>query len=739
MRRVPGATRQQTAERDGTTVVTPDKAPRPPFSLPLTDGGTRARHPRGLSLAGLSACLLLSACLGLGRQEGPKTTLEAGTTSVAVTFVAPWDDFVDSLSPGFTITGDKALERVLPTTARQDRRQLRAFAASLGVGVPQSFSTSIHTNAVDEEGKETTTSSRTRERKPGKAPEAAVSSVPGDRTAEEPQGLSAEVLENDPLLQYQTASSLFQEIRFLNNQLRFAPMHEGYTPYIIRLQLNVTPFWRDLEYDVYSTISFFSGRAATNSQNPSASQTNDQSLEKKQPTRMPIVVPLLVSDNLEGSNSQRLRNTIRELGLALNFLSTGVAGNLSLKSLNERLENIIGTDLNSLLNVSRVNDNTIQVRLGAAVQPSANGRHAQIPRNHNISVLVLFPDPPPGGANTQTALITSRTDFRSIKNGKFLPTADSRGYHTQRKTILEWFYKNCFSDENFYKEANNLVEQVEERNYDKFKKEILNKEGQPCAGPQHLWAAVSALSRFGQPYGFATFELPKVTEPTLESAQTALLRDDGQTIRTRLIGGAGLKAARIRATLTVSDTKIFPAQSIAVHGDKGAQRLDLVFESPKAWGVKPDWKDVKIHVKQIHPRASARRIFPLDQGFNVVHLTHPAKTDHGFALRSQLHHVHADKTGKGSLTIHVEKLQKKKLDRVAITVSNANLIGLKASVSAGAKFDMSTERITLSDDAAVSLSLSNLAIGKTVTIKAVGMKGEKSLGEGLTLAFDVVR
>ncbi|RMF11759.1 MAG: hypothetical protein D6757_10585 [Alphaproteobacteria bacterium] len=833
--------------------------------------GSGTQHPRGLSIAGLFACLLLTACLGIGKKEGPKTTLEAGTTGIAVTFVAPWDDFVDSLAPDFTITGDKALKHVLPTTARQDLRRLNAFSANLGLGLPQSFTSSTQ-STTSEGGSQKTTSNRTREHRPGEAPAAPPSSVPGSRTAAALEGLSAEGLESDPLLQYQTASSLFQEVQFLNNQLRFAPMLQGYTPYIIRLQLNVTPFWRNLEYDVYSTISFFSGEVAqegastphyppvwTLKENasltlpknaflnlydesteipiegpviipqgaklilppwvklpkgstliiPEPSGSKSQAMElpweaklilpkgkglaslqcpgatnceemtrgktlrlppgakltaksggelelvlssapKSSGIRLPFVVPLLVSDNLEGSSTQRLKDTIRELGLALNFLTAGVGGNLGLNSLNERLEKIVGTDLNSLLSVSRVNDNTIQVRLGAALQPSAEGKHAQIPRNHNISVLVLFPDPPKGWKNANPAdrkvAITSRTDYRSIKNGKILGTGKPEDFYNQARKILEWvqYKSNTKINTTIYK----ILPSIDSGDFLEFSKIIKSKiiGSNSMATKRDLWTMFSLISRLGQPYAVANFELPLPSGPEM-SDQTVLLFDDGQKMRARLSGGTGLKAGLLKATLKIKSRKTpgsvfaFPARLIAVHGSTGTQVVDLDFDSPAPWGISADWTQTVLELEQLitRPRHHLINLTP-SGGLHVAHQIPPPGANPGFLLRAALQHIVSSKApggsaGRGQVIIHIANMNKKLIDKVDITVTNANLIGAKGDKVG--PYQVIGEKISVTKDADLSLELANLSPGKTVTVKAVGMKGNKPVSKGRSLAFTV--
>ena len=83
----------------------------------------------------------------------------------------------------------------------------------------------------------------------------------------------------------------------------------------------------------------------------------------------------------------------RRLALSLSGAYAGPAGQVapsaSARQFNADLRSLYSSDLNSVLTVARVSDNTIRVRLGAMQQAGSN--YAMIPRNHNISLLMMVP------------------------------------------------------------------------------------------------------------------------------------------------------------------------------------------------------------------------------------------------------------------------------------------------------------------------------------------------------------
>lgn len=61
----------------------------------------------------------------------PGTQADAADFNLAVTLVAPWEEYVIDLSPDFQVrTGDDALKHVIPNTGAIEQQILSTFGAS---------------------------------------------------------------------------------------------------------------------------------------------------------------------------------------------------------------------------------------------------------------------------------------------------------------------------------------------------------------------------------------------------------------------------------------------------------------------------------------------------------------------------------------------------------------------------------------------------------------------------------
>src|SRR5438874_13632162 len=67
---------------------------------------------------------------------------QAAAILISVNPATSWDRVSDAVQPNFALTGDQALQQVVPTTQRIQEQVLNAFGVTLGLGLPQSFSQS---------------------------------------------------------------------------------------------------------------------------------------------------------------------------------------------------------------------------------------------------------------------------------------------------------------------------------------------------------------------------------------------------------------------------------------------------------------------------------------------------------------------------------------------------------------------------------------------------------------------
>ena len=110
---------------------------------------------------GLIAVFLVTACSSglLFEPHRVNKHNEVGTFHISATLVAPWDEFVADLSPGFVLTEENALTSAIPKTAVTEKQLLDSFLAALKIAPPVSSSSSTVTEALNADGTTTRTGS----------------------------------------------------------------------------------------------------------------------------------------------------------------------------------------------------------------------------------------------------------------------------------------------------------------------------------------------------------------------------------------------------------------------------------------------------------------------------------------------------------------------------------------------------------------------------------------------------
>lgn len=564
-----------------------------------------------------------------------RTQAEAGSVTVSVTSVEPWADVAERLQPNFKLaTGDDALSKTLPITQQALTRTLDALSAQAQIGLPSTTRTVTENTNTDAAGK--TTQTRTEEQKeaPGEAPKAAAELL--QRSLKDmTDGLAASFdYGKDPVLQYQTATALFQEVQLLNSYLNSAALQSCFTPYLVRLQIGVTPYARRQPYDVYQRVSFFVGEdeAPTSSAAASIVPSSVPAPQSAQHDRcetfkghQPRVVPLVVTDNLELSREHQAQQVSRQLGLALSGIVSNVALASQINRLTESLNAIEGNSLNSLTSVTRVNDSTFMTRLGAANDASVKdyGR-AMVARNYNVTVVVLVPDPV---AKQQRAWLSviGKTELRNVDTGEVIdknrrPEAIRRLRQIQKLyRIPAWDGKSddqiyAWSEELAYKIASNKTEQFCEMAREAFHAynaplNCLSFDPQGSAGETDevayfgnvastFWNDMSGLAA-GFELSSAWLELPRVDAPALPPQQSVAVLDDGKDATVaRLWGGYGFTSPEVGAWLRVHvkkapagakvDQTTYDFAPTAVNLPAGTRNLELRYPSLAFYGFKPD-------------------------------------------------------------------------------------------------------------------------------------------------------
>ncbi len=512
------------------------------------------------------ALFLLSACNGdPGQAQSAKSQHEVGTVSIATTLVAPFEDYADLLAPNFKLDADMALAKVIGRTGTFERRLLDRFGASATVSV-QAVGAAAPTSTTDSSGDRKQTPSG----RDGTSSGAPAADSKLDTIA-------------DPMLQYTAATALYQEIQLLRRAVSDAALGRNRRSYVVRLQMNVVPFARNLPYDVYTLISFFA-EGSRPGQPPHLYERVE-------------ILPLLVTDSLEGALESQSLEWIRQYAVALGGAAPTVAGNVKLDKNRDEVQNWRGTALNSLLTVGRLNNNTIQVRLGAARQGDS---HVMIPQNHNITFVVTVPAPFVENASNQGAEYTpavrvvAKTVMRNATTGEALPhqTID------KRISNVEGLLKNHFQDNAVPPTANGfcpgpkdsgqctaeqrqrnaadyLLRQVYANDYKKFDETLVAAgwDRTKLRFERDLWSEM--VETLGQSeFSAVSFELPFDHPPKLPDTQPVLVVDNvaKDEMSVVMTGGSGLFAENLTAELIVQTkdggSLRIPAQKISSAGGR---------------------------------------------------------------------------------------------------------------------------------------------------------------------------
>lgn len=382
---------------------------------------------RWVGAAGSVITVVLGSCANSSDQrlyEKPTTFdsyAQAGSVHLAVLSVAPWQRYATDMSPNFQIDGKTAFDQVMPITQKIEDRILDAWAAQLAVSAGGTAISKTKTITTDESGEKKASSTETQTTSSGSLPGIGGASTTGgaddksgDKTADKPSspiggnfnsnsapGLLnkaadkntapqwGETLPVEPMLRYQAATALYQEVQMLNRYVRDAASREGMNAYLVRMQVSTMPSARNEPYDAYVTLSFFTGENSLDVDGKVATPRVELPSSDKREDNQCVVVPLLVTDNLEAALRLRSVETLRKVLLAAEAMIKGIAVGGQVERKFDALSTGLGEDLNSLLTVARVSDNTLRVRLGAMQQGTV--RYAMVPRTHNITAVVLAP------------------------------------------------------------------------------------------------------------------------------------------------------------------------------------------------------------------------------------------------------------------------------------------------------------------------------------------------------------
>ena len=739
----------------------------------------------------LSVLLLIAGCEGgLSNRttaEPVNSQDEAGSFSMAVTLVAPWEDYVDALTADFSLTAEEALHEVIPTTGVLEELDVSQQGVSAKFGLPRITASKSKTKKT-EGGDTTTVTEETLKREPGEIPDAG--SIPGlpAKTSGAPGSAINRLSETvaDPHLVYSAATALYQEVQLLKRYVRDAAQRWDMVPYIVRVQLGSTPYRRNLPYDAYATFSFFpnvlENKTLTVSENKTECENNNKGSWSDWPKTCygdtAVVLPLIVTDSLEGTFRSRTDESVRQMALSLGFIVHGIAGDIGFNKLRDELRAVVGTEVNSLLTVGSLTEGVTSVRLGAARQ--GGDAYVMVPRNHQITLLVMFPK---NFVTTQSHVNVSaiaRIVLRNTLTGLPLPVRErSDEMEVLVGSLLKSVNVNAIMDNDgknlciskterktasvsteCQKFVGPLIGHFFRNDFIKFRTQLSKAFITLTPQPSNVLTRTSARGvwlNFAEELGRreftgSNFDLPRyeAEQPPLKG-QVAPVVDDGRSMTAILRGGRRLIEDRLSAHLKIDAATLLPATGVSV--TNGGSAVTATFPSAIKWKLRTDtaWtpSGLVLCLKDgEYAKGDARctnDVVGHEETYSVRYITTAPEPTPVFTWRANpaltaagtqglVANVGAD--NMTSIEFIVEAVKKggvaPLVDTVRITVPGANVKSHTAMDASGGPVSTTKtfKGLDVTPDALVRLDLEILGSESTaLELSGVGLKGGKAAGD----------
>lgn len=763
---------------------------------------------------GFISLTLSGCCGGLDKAQTFNSVQEAGSVHVSALSISRWDYYVNSLQPQFTMTPDLALALALPRTSISQNSVAEIVSGGLQIGLPQSTQSNAITQALTQgltssagntsnagtstssgtttangnttanastsstgstattsttttNGNQTTTQTTTTQQGPGILPPNLLPSVtqPNAATATGPSG----TVQIDPILTYTAATAIYQEVQLLNAYVKDAVLRYGYTPYLARVQIAVIPFARKEPYDVYVNLGMFSRCANGDDEAPV------------------VVIPLLVTDDVETGQATNTLNVARQLALSLGGMVSNVALQAGLSDLKDQFKAILGTDFNSLYMVTRGGDNVVQVRLGAARNPNLEVGYGMLTQTHNVSLLLLVDhnySPDEGKCSTlkdgdnlkagPQVWINSFSRFRNANTGEELPVKASLLTERARKLMERFLAVDIANNLDRNEDIIPLLVAMQQNEMDLFKKsfsDLLCRKTHSCGNTtpagiaESLWTGLTSIVNMSE-YAGTFFELPKKKRLAVDAEQTVLLHDNCKDATTAMINGfTNLSPSQFTAALTLKNnirlsamitqstlggpfTLQFPSLHTFVcseptdkkskdNKDCYCQGLDGIKNSEQslAWTMPLHKAELTIEEtvdnRWINEHTSADTC-PYKFTFRSLYVDGSSPSNTNIAILSGVDTLTVDATGKSQLRLF---LTTKGFDDVVLSFSGATLatpLPTNATAVEKAPQPAASLKVALATDSSTNVVDVNLQGGvatRTISVTAVGRKKVAGVGD----------
>jgi hypothetical protein len=704
---------------------------------------------------------LLFGCGTPSTQIHVATAEDAANIYVSAYPAVPWSDISAKLQPNHNLTIDQAEAMVAQTTQVQQAQVYSSLSAGLGIGLPGT--TRSYTTTVAPSGTSTTgTQTRVSGSIPSSSGAPAASIANGTLTPSLSSGPLAVGVDADTVLEGSTA--VFQHAAILDNQITTQILPHDYRAYLLTLQINVQPRQRDLAYDAYIDVTLL----------PKSWNWTPNDCAYK-PSGGPIVVyPLIITDALEASSAGTSVQALRQASLALSGMIGEVGANGSVQGGTDKLNTIVGHDINSLVTMGRLNDRTLRIRLGA--ENSGTTLLAMVPRTFNISMMILARwarekctnDEP---TRVHQLSVVTHTTLYPTDGGAALPylhrsqtgpippppagfsaerwslamdvknTLQTYGYHLGKNgCITNMDQSNVGADtvgkpEISYTDADAEVDRyldflraVDESNHHDIASSWCVAPEQPSSISheklQRIFASLTEIQA-DSAYSTLTVALERGDKPTLPPAdELAILTDDQKSATTVVLrNGRGLRTGELAAQLHLKNGKstIFPSSMTVTDG--GAE-IEVTF---------PSLTQLQLTEKDL----ASQPLTLSDDSENVpvqAYSVHPTKAPTTNAVKNPVTAtagaIVCDATGTGQVSLQVGTYPPDKNGKPPFqTPLQLSIAG--ADVRAGGAV-LSSKGIALQPNSVLTLMLGNLTPTTSVTLTTKDSKGQ-NVGDPVVL------
>lgn len=334
-------------------------------------------------------------------KQAPEEQDEAGFAGASVVAIMSLEQAKSSFTNTYTLTYSEALNLVNQYARSQQQAKIDSFQAGLEIGLTGKNRTGTRTTTENQSGgTSTTTINQTitvnyTPGQPGSATLVIATPTPASRT----DIVSATVTIN-PALAHQAADQLMKLTTMMKNQFNSIPHGEDEEVYIVQVKAGLQPYKPLLPLDAYIHITVL----------PDLGNTSTLS-------KPPRIVPIAFgSEEYEFSSSGVSDGYLRGLSLGLNASESWGGLNARTQQMLSSLSQVSATDVNGLIVSVPFSPNSIQIRLGAMWQGSAE--RAMIPRNFNGFFAVIV-NRDAYKTHRQLTMMT-KTYFRKPVNGKYL-------------------------------------------------------------------------------------------------------------------------------------------------------------------------------------------------------------------------------------------------------------------------------------------------------------------------------